>query len=662
MTLVPSTPNAAPRRRHEAATIVSFAAALATCATTASVAQQPSDSATAIAPVVVTATRVPVSARVSPAAVSVITGEELRARGIARLADALRLVPGAVVASNGSFGGLTSLFLRGGNSNYVKVLVDGVPVNEPGGAFDFAHLTTDNVERIEVVRGPASVVHGSDAVAGVVQIFTGRGDGPSRAALTLRGGGYGTREAAAEASGGEARAGYSLGAAHHATAGIYPFNSAYRNTTLSASGRLGDAAVGGVRVSARYTDATAHIATDPSGEVVDSNATRRERRLVAALDADRALSQRVRLVLDAGATHVRAISDDPPDSPGDTLGFYSHDEARTDRQLADGRVDLHAGGGTVLTAGGTIEWQRVRDDARSNFPPPTTFDRSRTVRAGYAQLLAAAGERASLTLSARYDDNSKYGAFTTGRASATATVLPRIRLRAAAGNAFKEPSFFEVFNTPFTRGNPRLRPERTRSWEAGVERDLGGDRATVTASYFRQQYSGLVQYKASAGPADPDYFNLGGARASGAEATASAHLPRGATVVASYTFLETAVTDTGLGSASGFERGRPLVRRPKHSATITVTARPTAALSLGADAQYVGRRDDLDFRAFPARRVRVDAYTLLNLSAEYDLRSRVGQPVTLTARVANALDARYQAVFNFRAPRRMILVGVRVGL
>ena len=109
---------------------------------------------------------------------TVISGDDLRARGITSVSDALASVPGLAVVRSGSFGATTALFARGGESDYVKVLVDGVPLNNPGGVFDFATLTTDNLERIEIVRGPASVVYGSDAVAGVVQLFTRRGTAP----------------------------------------------------------------------------------------------------------------------------------------------------------------------------------------------------------------------------------------------------------------------------------------------------------------------------------------------------------------------------------------------------------------------------------------------------------------------------------------------------
>src|SRR5256712_8686340 len=172
-------------------------------------AQEPRDTVI-LTPVVVTAPRIPTPADAVTAAVTVISGVDLRAQGIRTVLDALRDVPAAAVVQTGSFGGLTSLFLRGGQSKYVKVLVDGVPVNEPGGAFDFARLTTDYVDRIEVLRGPPARLYGSDAVTGVVQIFTRRGVGTARAAASVRGGTYGTLAWGAEAWGGSDAASYAL--------------------------------------------------------------------------------------------------------------------------------------------------------------------------------------------------------------------------------------------------------------------------------------------------------------------------------------------------------------------------------------------------------------------------------------------------------------------
>src|SRR6266566_5509935 len=164
--------------------------------------QEPTDTVM-LTPVVVTATRLPTPADAVPAAVTVLTGEALRSQGIRTVAEALRTVPAAHVVVTDAYGSQTSLFLRGGNSDYVKVLIDGVPQNAPGGAYDFANLTTDNVERIEVVRGPVSVLYGSDAVTGVVQIFTrtGGGQGTPRSTLSVRAGSLGTTDVSMDLAG-----------------------------------------------------------------------------------------------------------------------------------------------------------------------------------------------------------------------------------------------------------------------------------------------------------------------------------------------------------------------------------------------------------------------------------------------------------------------------
>ena len=163
------------------ATIAVLAAALAP--TSARAQQTGSDTATTLAPVVVTATRLPVAQAAPTVSATVITGAELRERQITTLQDALALVPGTFAPRSGSFGGQTSLFVRGGQSDYVQVLVDGAPVNDPGGFIDLGNMSTDNVERIEVVRGPASVLYGANAVTGVVQIFTRDGQGPASLSL-----------------------------------------------------------------------------------------------------------------------------------------------------------------------------------------------------------------------------------------------------------------------------------------------------------------------------------------------------------------------------------------------------------------------------------------------------------------------------------------------
>src|SRR6185503_5472280 len=153
--------------------------------------------------------------------------------GVTTVVEALRGVPSLVLVRPGGEGAQTSIFLRGGESDYVRVLIDGVPLNQPGGAIDIGHLTTENVDRIEIVRGPTSVLYGSDAVTGVIQIITRRGQGPARFSIDMGGGTFGTSSVAADALWGGMRAGLSAGFQRDATDGFQPFNSQYENASGS---------------------------------------------------------------------------------------------------------------------------------------------------------------------------------------------------------------------------------------------------------------------------------------------------------------------------------------------------------------------------------------------------------------------------------------------
>ncbi|MGE5144624.1 MAG: TonB-dependent receptor, partial [Acidobacteriota bacterium] len=214
-----------------------------------------------------TATRLPTSLTSLPVSLSVLNGADLSHAGITSVADAVRSIPGTAVVQSGSFGAQTSIFIRGGESDYTKVLLNGVPLNQPGGAFDFAGLTTDNLERVEVLRGPASVLYGSDAVAGVVQLFTRDRRFPGMPAVTIgtRGGTYGTLESYASAAGGSARRGWSVGGSWGTTDGTLPFNNQSRTGAADARVHAAPDARTDVSLSVRWDDHLFHFPTDGAG-------------------------------------------------------------------------------------------------------------------------------------------------------------------------------------------------------------------------------------------------------------------------------------------------------------------------------------------------------------------------------------------------------------
>src|SRR5213593_1970180 len=254
--------------------------------------QEPTDTVM-LTPVVVTATRLPTLADAVPAAVTVLTGEALRSQGIRTVAEALRAVPAAHVVVTDAYGSQTSLFVRGGNSDYVKVLIDGVPQNAPGGAYDFANLTTDNVERIEVVRGPTSVLYGSDAMTGVVQIFTRDGRGAAHGSVAVSGGTYGSNAVDATFAGGGGRAGYAVGISRFSSDGVYSINNQYRNEVLSGRVRVRPDERTDAARSSRKGAALNNFPTDGGGTVVSNNQHQLDRGPSLGLDVGRVVSARV---------------------------------------------------------------------------------------------------------------------------------------------------------------------------------------------------------------------------------------------------------------------------------------------------------------------------------------------------------------------------------
>jgi vitamin B12 transporter len=633
-------------------------------ATAAAARAQTTSSDTAkLEPVVVTATRVPSVAGAATLSTTVISGDDLRARGVSTVLEALRETPSVSVIQGGSFGQQTSLFVRGGQSNYTQVLVDGVAVNDPGGSVDIANLTTDNIDRIEIVRGPASVLYGANAVTGVIQIFTRRGRGPLRLSAWARGGTYGTREGELSTVGGDDRLSYSLAAAQHNTDGIYDVSSAARNGTYSGRLRFAPDARSDVAVNLRYIDAGAHIATNSNGVPNDSNQTHTERRLLGSLDAGRFLTSRLEARVSLAAMDADARSEDRPDSQNDT-DFPYDIRTRLYRRTADARLNFSLVPDVIITGGGSYETQHHR--ASGSGP------QHRDVSAGYAQVAGTSFGKLSYTGGVRLDHNSTFGNFTSYRAGAAYDLPSATRVHAAVGTAFREPTFEESSSAqPFDVGNPDLRPERSRSWEAGAEQTIVRGRVALGATYFNQRFRDMIQYNGLVAEGAPNYYNLAAATSDGVELTLRATPVAPLTISASYTHTKTRVTNAGIDSSAtaNFVKGQRLLRRPADLASATASyafRRPET--SLHVEVATIGDRDDRDFSdeiTFIPKAVTLPSYTVVSLSGELGiLRRSASAPsdVVLTARVDNLFDRSYQQIFGFASPRRTLLVGARIGI
>lgn len=615
--------------------------------------------------VVVSASKVPRPAGTLSQAVTVLSGDDLRSRGVTRVSDALREVPGASLVQSGSYGAVTSLFLRGGESRYTKVLIDGVPVNAPGGFFDFSHLTTDNIDRIEIVRGPASVLYGADAVTGIVQIFTRRGSDQPRASFGARGGTYHSLDFDGDAVGSSPLGGFSVGAAHHSTDGIIPFNNEYRNGTLSTALTLAQGATGDARISARYTAAEFHYPTDFTGQPVDSNSYRVQHRLTVGLDAGRNLSANVQARLLAGTNDVSDLTEDIAVPFGATAPQHSASRSRGYRRNVEGRLAFSLPSDATVTVGGAYEKEHENSSNGSgDVGAPTSqtdyFDASRHNIAYYSELLGNLTDRFSYTIAGRVDDNSDYRRFATYRLGANAAVVPALRIRASLGTAFNAPAFSQLRPTLFTTGSPDLRPEKIRSAEIGLATSFHPELFRLSASYFTQRFADLIQFVNGGPPAYLGSFaNLTGASSNGYEAELQLTPVRNWRGTASYTIVNPHVTEVDPAFQGSDHVGDELIRRPTHSGSLLVSYSRPWGMSLGTAVSYVGKRPDTDFSQFPSPRVTLPAYTKVDLSAEYPLTGPNRGGLTLNARLDNVFDKRYEEVLHFASPGRTILIGGR---
>lgn len=637
------------------------AIAAAFFASSALAAQQPDT--VVLQGVVISATKAPAAASSLTQSVTVISGEELRARGVTTVADALRGVPGVAVAATGSQGSLASVFVRGGESRYTKFLVDGVPVNAVGGLFDAAHLSTANVERIEVVRGAASVVHGADAVSAVVQIFTRKGSGPVALTSELRGGSRGTLEASAGAAGSVGASAFTLHAARSSTDGILPFNNEYLNETVSASLGVLRAPRSELSVAARATHAVAHYPTDFAGNVVDSNSFRDQRRLTLSLDGAHRPRSGVELRLLAGMNDVTDFTDDVTSAAGgDTRDRYT---AHNLRHRGEGRVTLAVPTGRV-TAGAEYQRERERSNsaagpARGALTPYSDFRGARATRAAYGEYLGTF-DRAALNASARVDAPSDFDAATTYRLGTSLRVAATTRARASISTSFNAPAFFYLFDTDFTIGNPDLEPERARSFEASLEHAVMNGLLTATGTWFDQRFRQLIEYVPGSAPDFVGtYANLSGATSRGYELEVRTAPRRGFAAHASYTVLRAVVSGLAPSYQGSARVGDELLRRPRRSAAAGASFAAPSGATLSLVGRYVGKRPDFDFTTFPSPRTTLPAFATVDFAGSLPLLARVGGTrAALTVGIENLFDREYQEVFNFDAPGRRVLVGGRL--
>ena len=626
--------------------------------------------------VVVSATRGEAALSTLGVATDVLDRERIDERSAPALLTLLEEVPGVAVARTGGTGLQGSAFIRGGESRYARVLVDGVAVNQPGGAYDFGTALPFELERVEVVRGAASSLYGSDALAGVVSLETRRarpGEAPSLRAEG-EGGGFAWRRLSGATSGARGAIDWNAGAQRLTTDNQEP-NSAFDeiSAALSAGVRL-DAATD-ARLVVRLDDGTVGTAGPTAFGRPDLDASFERTDTVGAVRVRRA-SARVTHQLQAGYGRTRQLSLNPLDSgewlpeyQGQVGAFTLSDypdpagfQNQTSRLSGGYQLDASLGRRHLLSIGGEAEHETGEIGNRAgDLLRPT-----RTNLGVYVQDRVLLGSRAYLTVGGRVEHNGSYGTHSVPRAALAVRVRDGVdatTLRASAGLGVKEPSFLESYGESFyAKGNPDLDPEKSRTFDVGLEQRLYGSRLRAAVTYFHHDYRDQIAYTVTDyNTYEGTYVNLARTKSDGVETSLEARPVPPLQLLAQYTFQDGEIVESPSGFDNVYAAGRPLLRRPRHQGSLSA-AYAFGRGSVGATLVRVGERTDSDFVGIGLGQGERPFYNLGYTRLDARARVHVAGPVEVFVVAENLLDARYEAVLGYPALGRLVRGGLRLAV
>jgi len=615
--------------------------------------------------VVVTATRNEVSTSLLGNSVTVIPEEEIKTART--LSDVLRSVAGVHLLQTGAPGSVTSLYIRGGESDYSKVLLDGIPLNQPGGYAELSNLTTADIERIEVVRGPQSALYGSDAITGVVQIFTRKPDEEitrPQAELTLETGSYSQLGASGGVHGRYDRFSYSGLFSHWQTDNAVPNNYLNNNSFSSTVGvELGEKA--SLSLLGRGEYGGAGVPGPTLFGPADLEESYRKRNSLFGATFNQRLTPSASHRLSYSQAQINELSQDLVDSgsfipsfDGQPAAFPSFDFLysflnATRRQVAGYQADF-AASSHVLTTG--LEYENERG----------TVGDVRAERSNYGYYLQdqlITGRRLSLTGGVRLDHNGSFGFAATPRFSLAWLLragqeggfwgMTRPKLNFGLG--IKEPSLLESYSTnPYYRGNPDLKPERTRSFETGVEQRLAANRMRVEVNGFYNSFRNQIDLLTTDfNTFDASYFNIGRSQAWGIEHLVELRPDQPWRISGGYTYLNTRILESAAPFHPVLRAGSRLLRRPTHSGFLTA-GWYRSRWSLGARAVFIGNRTDNDFYGLSL--TEVDGYSRVDVNGSV----RISKQAEFYAVIQNLLNSEYSEALGYPALKLNFRSGVRV--
>jgi vitamin B12 transporter len=566
---------------------------------------------------VVTATRTPAALTTTGTAVDTLSAAELARMQLNQLGAALAGLPGAPTAASGAPGGVTSLFLRGANSNQTLFLVDGIRFNDPNTDYQatLGGVCLGACDNLEVSHGPQSTLYGGEAIGGVIAIRGQPGMGPMRGSLAVEAGSFGTIQGAASTQAGDGQGGYTFSIMGGHTDNERA-NNAFDSTSyalrldrkLSAKVAVGATWRGFVGTYGSPGPAIGWGADDPDNEERESNQ-------LATVFAEFTPAPGFGSKAVLGGQDRRYVSFD---GTADTV-------IKNRRAVLDWQATWTANERHRVTGGVTAELNHTRNTGFGN------INRRQQLLAVFLQDEWTPVERVYLTAGLRSDDHDTYGRATTGRATA-AWLSPdsRWKLRASYGTAFRSPGFLDLYGqSPFYVGNPDLRAEKARGWDAGVDYFLADKQGVFSATWFDTRISNLITFDFGVFPST--VRNVGRARTRGLEISGKFTLPGAVEMRLAGAWLE----------ADDLTAGTRLLRRPRGSGSLDVWRDFGGGFSAGTGLVVVNDRMDAHAATFAT--VRGEDYVVMRLYGAW----QATPSLAVKARVENLLDEKYEQVHGY---------------
>jgi len=642
--------------------------------------------------VIVTTTRVETPLANVGVSATVLDRNAIAEHQAAPVFELLRNVPGLAVSNTSRRGGTTSIYTRGGGQEANLVLVDGIQINDPGGGFNFAHMTATNIDRIEVVRGPQSASYGSNAAASAIQMVSHKGsseDGPASGFVSFEAGTFDTYKYGVGISGAVKVFDYSIAADHLGTRGEYT-NDGYRNLTLAENAGYRVNERSQIRLTARTIGSWVGTPNKVDYGLIDPDAFRTDHGIVSGIryeSGSSTFSHHIQLGftrlsdyfqdnMGEGPFHIGAIVKGTPGARGSAgvrlVRFLSSTNLASgaytvpaDASLVQRSVVLNpTGSSQTITQRRSAEYQGGWNySAQNSLIFGYDFEQERGV-AGTAPPLRnnhgifvshqhEIGSKLFLTESARLEDNSVFHRKATPRLAASYFLTSTTRLKGSAGTGITEPSFIESYsNDPTFVGNHNLKPERSRSIETGIEQHFLRSALVVDVTGFNTTFRDLIVFVIPAPPALPTWINLDASRARGIESNATFRAAW-LRVRGQYTFLDTRVTASSSPKSASTGIGQELPHRPRHSGSIDATITFRRGF-VNLDTTFTGERQDSDGVGFGV--VRNPRYERVDLGGSYALTSSAD----LFVRAGNLLNQHYEEVLGYPALSRNVMAGMKL--